>query len=313
MRVISVVLGLVALVAASSAGASHTVQRGETLSGIAAQYGTTAGEIVRENQLTDPDRIVAGTSLTIPAAGSGDGGDQATHVVQRGETLSGIAARYDTSVSTLRELNGLTPGDTMMTGVRLVVSGPPPPRIAGTSSGASHTIERGETLTQIAARYGSSISAIAEMNRIADPDRILAGATLEVPGGADWRCPVEGPVRFMNDFGLAKPGGTRFHEGVDLYADRGTPVVAPVDGTVEQVRGPRGGLQFTLRGDDGHTYIGTHLDSFGAEGQVSAGTVIGHVGTTGNAVGSTPHLHFEIHAEGSRAFNPYPTLVDACN
>jgi murein DD-endopeptidase MepM/ murein hydrolase activator NlpD len=312
-----VLVALVALVVVASAQKSHTIQRGETLTGIAERYGTTVQQIVDANRLTNPDGIVAGRTLTIPSgsASSGSSGDASTqtHVVQRGDTLSGIAARYGTTVDRIRELSGLLPGDTLMSGTRLTVAGPPPPSISsGGGSGGSHTIERGETLSEIAKRYGVALTTIAEMNRISDPDLILAGATLNLPGGEGWRCPVDGQIRFINDFGLAKPAGTRFHDGVDLFADRGTPVVAPVSGEVSQIRGPRAGLQFTLRGDDGHTYIGTHLDSFGESGRVSAGTVIGTVGSTGNAIGSPPHLHFEIHAEGDRIINPYPTLVEAC-
>ncbi len=86
-----------------------------------------------------------------------------------------------------------------------------------------------------------------------------------------------------------------------------------MSGTVRRVEGTIGGLQFWLDGDDGHTYVGTHLEAFGAGGEVAAGTVIGHVGTTGNARGSRPHLHFEIHPNGGTPVNPYPTLQAACN
>ncbi len=112
----------------------------------------------------------------------------------------------------------------------------------------------------------------------------------------------------MNDWGFPRSGG-RFHEGNDLFARRGTPAVATVSGTVVQTDGKLGGNQVKLLGDDGVGYYYTHLDSFGAEGRVSAGTVIGYVGTTGNAAGGPPHVHFEIHPGGGAAVNPYPRLV----
>ena len=76
--------------------------------------------------------------------------------------------------------------------------------------------------------------------------------------------------------------------------------------------GTIGGLQFRLDGDDGHVYFGTHLDEFGADGRVNAGEVLGTVGDSGNARGSSPHLHFEIYPNGVEPVNPYPTLVAAC-
>ncbi len=64
--------------------------------------------------------------------------------------------------------------------------------------------------------------------------------------------------------------------------------------------------------NDGATYIGSHMDSFGAAGFVAAGTPIGTVGDSGNAIGSRPHVHFEIHPDDGPAVNPYPYLEDAC-
>jgi murein DD-endopeptidase MepM/ murein hydrolase activator NlpD len=96
-------------------------------------------------------------------------------------------------------------------------------------------------------------------------------------------------------------------------APRGTPVVANVSGSVSAHNSSRGGISYYLRGSDGNTYFGTHLDSLsGASGQVAAGTVIGRVGNSGNASGGPPHLHFEIHPGGGGPVNPYPTVARYC-
>ena len=96
-------------------GVYHTVQSGETLFGIAVQYGTTVDAIVEANGLQNPDAVGVGQRLLIPPADApGDAPDETTdgattYVVQSGDTLSSIAARHGATVEALAELNGLTP------------------------------------------------------------------------------------------------------------------------------------------------------------------------------------------------------------
>ena len=145
------------------------------------------------------------------------------------------------------------------------------------------------------------------------PARPATPTTLPAPAaaGGDWICPVQGPHAFSNDYGAPRGGGSS-HMGNDILAPKGTPVVANVGGVVTQRNGATSGLAYFLAGDDGNRYFGAHLDSFGASGRVSAGTVIGTVGNTGDAAGGPPHLHFEIHPGGSGYTNPYPTLTKYC-
>jgi hypothetical protein len=131
-------------------------------------------------------------------------------------------------------------------------------------------------------------------------------------------CPVTGPASFIDTWGAPRSGG-RQHQGVDIFAAAGTPVVAPVAGTAEQTINELGGLSFRLWGDDGNFYYGAHLSAFApTHGPVTAGTVLGYVGTSGNAQGTPPHLHFEIHPGRRRggptnATNPTPTVATACS
>lgn len=87
----------------------HVVQRGEWVYSIARQYeGVSPQDIIRANNLRSPNTVYAGQELLIPGVSSGDSGGQQTHVVQRGETLTGIARQYNTTVSALRNANNLS-------------------------------------------------------------------------------------------------------------------------------------------------------------------------------------------------------------
>jgi peptidoglycan LD-endopeptidase LytH len=125
--------------------------------------------------------------------------------------------------------------------------------------------------------------------------------------GAIQTCPVAGPTSFVDSFGDPRPGG-RSHEGIDLIAAYGTPVVAVSSGTTSTA-GSIGGLGVVLQHDSGGDWtFYAHLSSYGASGHVTAGTVIGYVGP-GNGVN---HLHFEYHPAGGAAVNPYGALLAVC-
>ncbi len=125
----------------------------------------------------------------------------------------------------------------------------------------------------------------------------------------DWVCPVQGGRSFSNDFGAPRSGHS--HQGNDVFATTGTPIVAPVAGTVRDYSSGSGGNGFALDGVDGNTYVGYHMNTrLVVTGSVAKGTLIGYVGSTGNA--SAPHLHFEIHPGGGGAVNPYSTLSRYC-
>jgi murein DD-endopeptidase MepM/ murein hydrolase activator NlpD len=141
--------------------------------------------------------------------------------------------------------------------------------------------------------------------------RASTARTVAVSGS--WTCPVQGPRAFSNDWGDPRGGGRRRHQGNDILAPRGTPVVASVSGTVRRKDSGAGGISYYLTGDDGNEYYGAHLSSYaGITGRVSQGTVIGYVGNTGNARGGPNHLHFEIHPGGGSPVNPYNTLRQYC-
>ena len=282
--------------------------RGEILSRIAFDYGVSLRDIVAANDLNNPDLIRPGQILLIPGAGATGGTAPLYHVVQRGDTLASVATRYAITVEDLAEANGMTIATVLTIGaqLRLTPAEPYEPKGVGT---VAYVVKRGDRVGDIAFDHGTTTAEVVRINELGDADLIRPGQVLELPSRT-WVCPVPESI-FINDWGFPRSGG-RFHQGNDLFAPRGTPVYAPVSGVVTRVVGNIGGLQFTLEGDDGHTYYGTHLDSFGAEGRVVAGEQLGTVGDSGNARGSKPHLHFEIYPNGVEPVNPYPTLKVAC-
>ena len=116
-------------------------------------------------------------------------------------------------------------------------------------------------------------------------------------------CPVQGASAYGDTWGAPRSGG-RWHQGVDMLAPTGTPLVAVVSGVVLQKRNTLGGVTISLQGDNGNRYYYAHLSTYeGVNGPVTQGQVIGYVGDSGNAEG-IPHLHFEIHPNGGVPVNP---------
>jgi murein DD-endopeptidase MepM/ murein hydrolase activator NlpD len=128
-------------------------------------------------------------------------------------------------------------------------------------------------------------------------------------------CPVQGGAAFINSWGFPRSGG-RTHKGVDMFAKRGTPTPAVTNGTIKIRTVNLGGTVTYLYGDEGNKYYYAHLNGYPEglrDGQrVERGQAIGFVGNSGNAEGTSPHLHFEIRPGGGSAVNPYPTVRPAC-
>ncbi len=119
-------------------------------------------------------------------------------------------------------------------------------------------------------------------------------------------CPMAGAA-YGDTWGAARSGG-RHHEGVDMLAPFGVPIVAVTSGYVTYKQNQLGGNAASIAGDNGNRYYYAHFGSYeGSNRRVEAGEVIGYNGDSGNAAG-TPHLHFEIHPGGGLAVNPTPSI-----
>jgi murein DD-endopeptidase MepM/ murein hydrolase activator NlpD len=139
-----------------------------------------------------------------------------------------------------------------------------------------------------------------------------APAPPAAPGGSNV-FPILGATTFSDDW-LASRAGGRLHEGIDLFAARGTPVVAVADGSLFNVGwNGLGGWRLWLRDGAGTGYYYAHLDAYAPAARegaaVSRGTVLGYVGDSGDAKGTSPHVHFEIHPGGGGPIRPYPLVA----
>ena len=144
-------------------------------------------------------------------------------------------------------------------------------------------------------------------------DSPVAAASIDV-------FPVQGRCGYTDTWHAARSGG-RLHLGVDIIAAEGNLVYAVTDGVITKVYedrpGSLSGNGIRLTTDDGTYFFYAHFTHV-AEGivegaHVTAGQVVGYIGSTGNS--GTPHLHLEIHPQGGAAVNPYPIVkaVDACH
>jgi murein DD-endopeptidase MepM/ murein hydrolase activator NlpD len=135
------------------------------------------------------------------------------------------------------------------------------------------------------------------------------------PIGTGWlqTCPVRGATSFVDSFGDPRPGG-RTHQGTDMLAAYGTPVVAVHPGRVHRTSSSTGGYGTVIFHDGSADWtFYTHFSSYAGPGEgshVSAGETIGLVGSTGDT--TVNHLHFEYHPGGGAAVNPYQSLLGVC-
>lgn len=156
-------------------------------------------------------------------------------------------------------------------------------------------------------------SANARDNSFADRARALFAPL----NGALLHMPVVGvrTTELDDSWHAPRDGGARQHKGIDIFAKKGTPVVAVADGIVSYIGDQRlGGHCVWLTTDNGTAFYYAHLDHWAPglyEGmEVQTGDILGYVGNTGNAIHTPSHLHFAIN-QNDEMVNPYPILEHA--
>jgi LysM repeat protein len=183
MAVLSASLATAAPVAAQAAcGDSVTVARGDTLRKIAERCDTTVDAILRANpQIKDRNLIYPGQVFVMPGALLKGTGNIDTYIVKRGDTLTKLAVRFNTTLERLLELNkDITNANLVYEGHRLAV--PAGSSIPDTGVGQIYTVVRGDTLRKIAARFDTTVDEILKINpQIKNANLIYPGDKINIP------------------------------------------------------------------------------------------------------------------------------------
>jgi LysM repeat protein len=176
-------LALALLLPLPGLAAEVVVKPGDTLSELAERYGTTVDRLMQLNNLRSPDDVWAGSRLQVPGAGGGSRSGTGNYTVKAGETLSEIAVRYGTTVDRLMQLNSLRNPEDLWAGSRIQVpgAGSSSSTAARSSGQANYTVKSGETLSELAERYNTSVQRLVQINNLNSPDDLWAGSRIQVP------------------------------------------------------------------------------------------------------------------------------------
>jgi murein DD-endopeptidase MepM/ murein hydrolase activator NlpD len=242
----------------------------------------------------------------------GDGRDDAglyytAYRVERGDTLSGIASAHDVSLDTVISFNDITNARSLQPGRILKIPN---------MSGILYSASAGDTAVSVAASNSVSADRIVEANglmklgfeagrKVFLPDARMASFKLREISGDVFRWPASAWITswygWRND---PFTGQRRFHNGLDIGVDSGTPVLAPMEGTVAETGYSSGSGNYVyLVHHSGWSSLFGHLQTISVtRGQrVVVGTRLGFSGNTGYSTG--PHLHFSVFKNG-RSANP---------
>ena len=166
-------------------GISYTIQSGDTLSEIANRYGTTVQELAQINNIANPNLIYPGQTIRILTNSTVKGGEtrgtgSITYTVQRGNTLSQIASAYGITVSHIVEMNNIQNPNLIYPGEKLRITQSTNTTLNPVLQNNYYTVQRGDTLSGIARRYGVTVQYLANLNGIRNVNLIYPGQFIKV-------------------------------------------------------------------------------------------------------------------------------------
>lgn len=244
----------------------HVVADGEVLVSIAAQYNTTAEAIQILNNLPNADALYVGQELIIP--GAEGAAVPIFYIVDVGDTLADIAARYNTTMTAVAEQNNIVNPERLPGGSVLALlsrTGSTAPQVV---TGTAHVVGRGETLLEVAARYGLEPGRVAAMNGLDYPVRLYEGQRLRIPNEAGtYRYLPEGWTNVALSPNTAVQGSTLAFFAA--HSEQGTPsgqLIDPEGRVYELQFAPHEGAFVALAGLDAFAAVGRYELVLAGEG-----------------------------------------------
>ncbi len=321
--------------AAQPAVKTHIVTPGDTLYGLALEYGTTVDELLSINGLDGHvirpgDELVVGELRTAAGEAAAEAAaqeDELVVVIEPGDTAWDLARVHDVPLATLLATNGLSERSILRPGDLVSIPGIAASQGQNVGGAAPREVRvrPGDTLSTLAVRHGTTVAALMSANNLTS-DRIRVGDTLRVLRGADlgaaqaattlnaaagsllW--PARGKITSYFGYRTLRVNGSNFHSALDIDGITGDPILAAAGGVVTHSgwMGSYGKIVIVESHDGEREYRYAHASSLlvGVGETVQAGQLIARIGNTGLSYGS--HLHFEVHVNGD-AVDPLPLLA----
>jgi len=302
---------------------SYTVKSGDTLYDIALLVSVPVARLISlndlEGELIQPGQILVLSGVTPQSAG----GPLVT-TVKPGDTLWNLARTHDLTVAAIQEANKLTSEAVLLPGDQLTIPGhfSPDTHDLGAAATREVTVRKGDTLTDLAFSFNTSVAALISANNLQTTDiqagqrlYIVSGDELAPAGNASvsnlaagsllW--PINGVITSRFGYRSLRVNGSNFHNALDIDGVTGDPVRAAAAGTVtfSGWRGSYGNLVVVRSGDTEYRYA-HNSELLVQEGdQVAVSETLALVGNTGLSFGD--HLHFEVRVAGTPV-DPLPLL-----